>query len=782
MYGYQSGGFKYNQDNVDHDVSNSYASSMFYDQQSRSAYVVGSTYWSYWDRHIHTDEEVNNLAELDESDCFFAILSAPSQDDDLMHLDYSRRFGKSDVSESCTSISFSRQGGTMKILTAGHTEETGMLTSLRSLGNPTSAVYGFMLDLDFGGNSFGRLNGGHLMSDTIVQYPVAITTNPNPLETNNEAVYAVSLSSLVENKNQIPSGNDPRPDKAIGGVDLPEYGSHYSVFIKKMYPKTQEELEFDDNEADFFNLSNSEGGLKETFRKGWTKLLSPDISLKSISMEHYLQVGDLKYVPREQNDSLVLVGTTSGYGEAFGGKIDNELDDESFRYKAGFITVLDINGTIEATTRIQIDEEDVVIKGVCLEEGSENVDFLYVVGETRGLLADDMRIQDLSKDAGGRHSKHVFLTKVDITNLSRVWTRQLGGTLGKDVVTEGCAVSPGGDVVYMGGTVTNGDKIRLRTGINEASAGGDDIFVANYNAMTGAQTYVKQIGSSRDDWLAKGNGITTDEAGNALVLGNSQGSMMRWRGEADVGTSTTFSRELPSDIFIFSISKVTGSTKTIAEKSKDDGTVVDDPASDSGSLFSSFGPDAIAMIIAVCTLVVSAYFVGYKVIISKTMFRKDDSDSVVSYLEEFRDNAGYEVHIRNSTTGGGVHAIYGNKNILDLQSSQNTPSTTSNSRSNSTSFGLNSSSNSSSIDFEIDEVTRETMNLSKSRKIRPNSARSLASSKDMSYDTPVIRGSRKIPPGGAFSIASSSVSASVFSYDDSSGIQDDDMSWGNDIL
>lgn len=736
MYGYQSGSFRDKQNAVSHDTSNSYASSLFYDVASKSAYVVGSTYWSYWDRHIHTDDQVKNLSELDESDCFFAIISVPTEGD-TMRLDYSRRFGKNDVNEACTAVTAVRgKTGNTRVITSGHTEDTGILTSLRSLGAPKSSVYGFLLDLEFGDNNSGTLSGGNLINDHTVQYPIALANNPSPKDDEEEAFYVVALSSHIKSKNPIAGDSGPRPDKAVGGTALPEYGSHYSAYIKKIVPKTQAELDFDESEAQSFDLKNDEGGLKETFRTGWTKLLSPKISLDSISIEHYLQIVDLKFVPRKNQTldtegSLILAGTTSGYGKAFGALVDNEEDDESFRYKSGFITIFDLDGAVEASVRIEIDEQDVVIKGVCFEERTDVVESFYVVGETRGLLADNLQKQDLSKDASGRNGKHAFLAKIDINNLSRVWTRQIGGALGKDVFSEGCAVSPGGDAVYMAGTVSGGDKIRLETSVTE-SGGGDDVFVANYGA-NGNQNYVNQMGSSRDDWLARGNGIVTDDMGNALVLGNSKGSMMRWRGDEYEESSTSLStRDLPSDIFLFSVDKITGSMKAIAETTKDEETVTDDSPSNRSMLK---GVDVIAVIVGASIVVLSAYYVGYRIIFSKSY--KDGARPVVDYLDDFKDNVGYEVHIRHSATGG-VQAVYGNKNIRQHQGRDQNG------------FSISKGGQKRSVDFEIAEVTRETRNLQKPR---------------------------SIPPLGAFSVDS----ASALSFD-ASCISEDDLSWGREIL
>ncbi len=669
-YGYQSGGFRTTITSSDHDVSNSYASSLHYDSISNAVYVVGSTYWSYWDRIIHSEEQIKNLSELDESDCFLAILSVPRDGDDTMHLDYSRRFGKSGIDEACDAISVVHDqiNGKTRVVSSGHTVQGGFLTSLRNFGAPPSTVYGFMLDLELSGSAVGKLRGGSLMYDHQVQYPVAVAYNPNPIDFNDEAFYVVSLTSLSGSENPLNENKDPRPNKAIGGVNQPEYGSHYSAFIKKMVPKTQAELDYEDANAELVGLTNDEGGLKQTIRSNWTELLSPEISFDDVSIEHYLRIADLKYVPHikvdTNNDRLVLVGTTTGFGKAFGGSIevlnDDDITDESYNDKAGFIAVFDLEGGLEVTTRLEVEGEDVDIKGICTEQGADSVDYIYIVGETTGLLADDMQNQDLSKNPYGDNSIHAFVTKLKLVDLSREWTRQLGGGSGKDLIAEGCAVSPGGDVVYMAGTVVDGGNIRLPKSDSTSSAGGDDIFVANYKTNSGARNYVKQIGSSRDDWLAKGNGIACDEKGNAILLGNSKGSVMRYRVEEErASNSVTFPRELSSDIFVLSVNKDTGTSKPVPKSSPDDQIFEDKKPSSSGKI----GFIKIFGISAACAISV---FLLMPMVIEGAARRKrrKQEENVVDFVagNDFQDNVGFELHVRNSSTEG-VHAVYGNRNM-----------------------------------------------------------------------------------------------------------------------
>lgn len=700
-FGYQSGGFS---SSTAPDTGNSYASALHYDGASKVVYIVGSTYWTYWDRISHVNNEIASLSKLEASDCFFAMLTIPVLGD-TMNLEYTRRFGKSTVDESCSALAFiPSNDGKSKIVTAGHTAQNGFLTSLRSLGSPVSHVYGFLLNLELklterpkvigGFDIQGKLDGGALMNDHAVQYPIAVAVNPLPENGEEDAVYIVSQSSTSKKKNVVGGNLQQRPDKAAaGGLDQPEYGNHYSVFMQKMVSKSRAEMDFEDEEADLIGFSNSEGGLKETTRADWTEVLSPSISYNDLAIDHELQISDLKYVPLVENsvrsDLLVLVGTTSGYGDAFGGANPNENDeDESFLYKAGFITTFDVNGALKKSTRIELEEEDVHIKGVCFEEGKDYVEFIYLVGETRGLLADNIKAQDLSRDVSGRHSKHAFLMKMNIQTHERVWTRQVGGTLGKDVISYGCAVSPNDDVVYMAGTIADGDRIRLQT-TPTVSAGGDDIFVANYDSSNGDTNFVKQIGTSKNDWLARGNGIVTDESGNAIILGNTRGSMMRVRSDEENDSVSLDSRGLSSDIFVFSIEKGTGEMKTISEffNGEPQGIDVADGDAQLG------GMDITAVIIGAMIASITSVYVGYSVVRSRTNDYRANTETI-NYLEDFKD-PDYELHIRNSATGG-VHAVYGKTRTRPMQNTSMAQSAIPN----------------TSVDSDVAEVMNETRYMS----------------------------------------------------------------------
>jgi len=102
---------------------------------------------------------------------------------------------------------------------------------------------------------------------------------------------------------------------------------------------------------------------------------------------------------------------------------------------------------------------------------------------------------------------------------------------------------------------------------NNAARGGTDIFVASYKTSDGTLNFLRQIGSSKDDTPARGNGgIAVDRIGNAIVVGNTRGSLMRKRDVAEYIFGQGGS-EAASDVFIMSLERDTGEYAPISDDS-----------------------------------------------------------------------------------------------------------------------------------------------------------------------------------------------------------------------
>lgn len=665
QYGFQSGSFN-SKSGIIPDSSNSFASSLYYDSENKLVYVTGATYWSYWDRIEHSDTLLSDLAQLDHSDCFFTILEVPGEDDPQhMKMVYTRRLGKSEYSEACSTQTFVKtnvNGGSTKIVQAGHTEEGGVMTKFRGFGTPRSSMYGFLLffDLDVMKQEFNspsvseHLNGADLVNDHLVQYPVAITSDPISA-TNDGGVYIASLASGFDNQNSAILG-----EADLTGVLEPNFGKHFGVSIKKVIPKTMEDRIYEAEEVAIYQGLVEDGGLRDEMKPEWLEYFSPTKNLKTLDMENFVRISDLMYVPRAftggRDDRLLLTGTTTGFGSIFGDtSLNPDFDDDEPNYLVstyldGYMAKFSTDGKFQKTARISTGIHDVEIKGVCYDQyyDPQYIRYVFVVGETNGHLDLEMASHYLSKDEKGSISKHAFLSKIDIETLEVLWTRQLGSHYGRDVHGSGCAVAPNQELIYLAGTVKDGDSIRV-DGLNiTESKGGDDVFVAVYEFAEGDLRYVRQIGTSFDDWLAKGRGIVSDESGNAIILGNTKGSLMRWRD----GLSLSFDGP-SSDIFLMSVDKLTGYTKKISEVAGDESKV--------GIWMRTknvVGHEYFAIGIASFIVFVTFTYIGVRLVWSSTSDTRSN-ERTLNYLKKFVD-PDFELHMRNSAAGG-LHGVYGRK-------------------------------------------------------------------------------------------------------------------------
>ncbi len=740
LYGFQSGGFHSDIEAIP-DTSSSYGSSLHYDAKSSLVYVTGATYWSYWDRVKHTEESVSDLAQLDHSDCFFAVLEPPGVDEpdsNTMDLLYTRRLGKRAYNEACSAQTIVRsKSGETRIVQGGHTEEGGILTDTRGWGSPISKIYGILFSYDLGviSSEFDKpgvsehLSGARLLNDHRVQYPAAIASNPVPDRSEGE-IYKVSISSDYNGPNDgINRGKLPD----LTYVEEPDFGHQFAVSVEKIIPKTQDEIDYEAAEAELVSglivngKPHEEGIIKDTMKAEWSVQFTPELNRRDIATKHYLRVSEMLYAPHfeaQRMDVLMVVGTTTGFGSIFGDPSENPDLDDTFpmdtetKYKDGFVSMISTDGDVLDAARISTGVHDVVIHGACIDETEHHsVQNVYVVGETMGHLDRDMKKQDLSTDVNEDISKHAFITKIDILDMEPVWTRQMGGSLGKDVASYGCAVTPGDEIVYMAGTISSGDSIKVPGQAGTSSFGNDDIFVAQFETKKGDLKYVKQQGTSYNDSLAKGSGIVSDKDGNAIILGNTSGSLMRWREEAE-GEVTLFPH---SDVFVLSVDKETG---TMLESAEIIGAPEDTDSKGPGFIFHGenklMGLDMFAISVGVFIALFTSLYVGYTASQARTSDKRAHNN-IMEYLEDFNDRE-YNLHTKSSATGG-VHGVYSvrypelsNDGLDDLPAQRNpTPAKKSTSTRNYRRMAP-------SIDDDLSEIKNETRNFSSPNKAKSGSS------------------------------------------------------------
>jgi len=583
----------------------------------------------------------------------------------------------------------------------------------------------------------GTINSGKLMDFLKVEYPIAVVNNAMPTtayeyirsdDANIHNYYIVSIGSddttyepgaeysFEQGQNSLFADNYDYTTG--GGMDIPKYGLNFKIVARKYTEKTQAQLDYEAQQEEFLiSLFGEEEiqsvqrqsaeGVEDKMATAWTKLYGPFLPNVSSNEPNELRVADVAYLPNSiiamnsenilRDDLLVIVGHSKGSGPAFGGEL--ELNPPLMPNKNvthGFVTKLNpstgqltkTGGIVQSNTIGGLVHETNV-HGMCFQTGLEDIHYIYVVGSINGRIDFDMNPNDLStKSNENIIARHAFITKIRMDNLEPVWSRQLGTAGGTDVAAYGCTVTNDGTTVYMAGTIFGTDQISIPDQQSQNSQfvstvelpfahNGSDIFVAKYNTNTnGALNWVRQIGTSEDDQLARGKGITCDTHGNAIIVGNTRGSMFRNRGYE---ITQDFVEVQKNDVFIMSIGREDGSTKSILDNEKHAGTTAGTPSGPTGgnsnnnenasgntNNSSEILPDDIsgmsgflAFIITLCaiTAFLLIIFVGYKVgnvVVSSSDGNKQKG--VMEYLEDFEDDE-VDLHVRKSATGG-YHGIY----------------------------------------------------------------------------------------------------------------------------
>ena len=198
-----------------------------------------------------------------------------------------------------------------------------------------------------------------------------------------------------------------------------------------------------------------------------------------------------------QGDAVALVGNNTVFTSSFTGLFST--DAVLLRY--------DTSGILQEPTRFSPGFDDYP------DAMAGNATYLLVAGETNGNLG-------FPTDA--------FLSKRDTTG-AEVWSRTVG-TSGND--RGGAAAFDSTGNAYIAGD-TDGSLGGF------TNAGGDDIFVARYNA-NGEQTLLKQFGTSS---VESATDMKVDSSGNIYLTGTSEGSL---GGQINRGSKDAFVTKLDS--------------------------------------------------------------------------------------------------------------------------------------------------------------------------------------------------------------------------------------------
>ena len=407
----------------------------------------------------------------------------------------------------------------------------------------------------------------------------------------------------------IETGNHEGKDHFGGASGRPNFGEDYMIVLKKVAIEGVNPACVDANGS----VNNCAG----SYSNAEQLLSSKDYDEKNVAMkqewyQEYEAEGGVDVRPSGllfapsgdptgKGDTLIMVGTTSGFGNAFGMAGTNDgfrsqdgsggLDLDGFIMKIRTDTgVFAGHSKFDPTTssflnmhshRIQsLPMKDDIIAGICsrplnLSGNQEKMRHIYVVGSTESLLPgiasglrDDGFLSEHPIPKGGK-SMEAFLMKVDVDTLDPIWTVQVGSIHADGVNTKGnafgfgCAVTPDGDDVYLtgmanqGGLVTDFSMHDAR-GIPTHAHGGTDMFIASYKTTDGARNFVRQIGSTSDDFPSRSDGgVTTDRLGNAILTGHTRGSIARRRDSAEYkyGDNKNYAA---ADIFVMSFDRATG--------------------------------------------------------------------------------------------------------------------------------------------------------------------------------------------------------------------------------
>jgi hypothetical protein len=297
------------------------------------------------------------------------------------------------------------------------------------------------------------------------------------------------------------------------------------------------------------------------------------------------------------------------------------------------------------------------ILNICTDPDDEAS--FYVVGATGGQMDETVT---RSKDD---LTIHALVSKVRTNDLSVIWTTQFAvthssGKVEREVaaVALGCAVIPGQGRIFVAGDVENGAILK---GSN-AGTGGDDIFVSMLETTYGNKVWLKQIGSSGDDRIARAGGIVSDANGNAVVYGDTTGDYHRIR-------RNRIPSKLYSDLFLMVFNQEDGSHEPSLSKAWH--TQETEPGVSVFPFSEWFGPNGldgennltfyndskIATPILVTLLVVFFLMVTtccFYRLWSRKQTENKRNDSIFTYLQRFAVD---DIDLRRVPTGG-WHGTY----------------------------------------------------------------------------------------------------------------------------
>jgi len=383
----------------------------------------------------------------------------------------------------------------------------------------------------------------------------------------------------------------------FGKKGRPNFGGDYRIIVKKMTIESiADDTELSDSEKEL--AAKSHEGELIAMRHSWMQEFIPD-------SEEDVRPSGMLFAPsgdaHGKGDVLIMVGTTGGRGSAFGTATETTTGTKQREDLDGFVTKIRTDTGAHAgmetfdivtnmfgndfTKRIKSNPgQDDIVSGLCAKPlrasgPQEEMDHVYVVGSTSAILPampSSVRSRTFVRDYPEKEgveddTMEAYLMKIDLSTMNTVWTVQVAAIVDNgekrkgNAFGYGCAVTRDGKDVYLTGLVkengvvtdfSDADYQKFQGGDQDnAAKGGTDIFVSSYKTSNGSLNFIKQVGSTKDDFPSRGNGgITTDKLGNAIVTGNTRGSLMRERSEGEYRYGET-GKNAASDVFIMSFDR-----------------------------------------------------------------------------------------------------------------------------------------------------------------------------------------------------------------------------------
>ena len=485
------------------DVGPTYAGGMVYDAFTNGIYVTGSTYGSF---------SGPGIAAKKKSSCFFGIMALPK-------LIWQERetYGEENAHEACNALSLTSYEGKSAAIVVGSTEKDGLMTQLGS--GAQDKQYGMVLDLESVNGGF-ELAGGALIDDSKVQFPIAVVAAASDVWTVSMASQNTRVTADYETVK-----NNFYPNWTTGGVE--KFGSRYSIVLEK---------------RNMNRAGAASGVIQETLKRDWRKPFET-ADLESVYVSGLIINGVRSAGKLAGVNELIGVGSTKSHT---GGK-SGDMDGILFKVDPDTGSFAEGKNSRSVAYFSSSEAKDDWLLNVC-EDPNEPLHF-YVVGATKGSL--DSTIDR----AQGDETTHAIVSKIQVRDLTPLWTRQFqvshndGSKKPAAAVALGCDVIKGEKLMYFAGNVENGAKLAFEG--RYVSAGGDDIFVGQLSTDNGDVKWLKQIGSAGDDRVARGGGVKADSNGNAVVFGDSNGSLFRDRDQAEY-------KHQFSDVFAMVLNKENG--------------------------------------------------------------------------------------------------------------------------------------------------------------------------------------------------------------------------------